>query len=98
MTIPDGGTTTGLFGDFPINGTVVKPDNNKVTLGILNTRVPLIERILYPWMREVTLPYWSYDIQPYTTATMTVDFTKHADMKYVFCGCRPTYVSLTQPN
>ena len=98
MTIPDGGVATGMFGDFPINGTVLKPDNNKLTMSILNTRVPLIERLFYPWMREVTLPYWSYDTQPYTTATITVDFTKHADMKYVFCGCRPTYVNLTQPN
>lgn len=98
MTIPDGGVATGMFGDFPINGTVLKPDNNKLTMSILNTRVPLIERLFYPWMREVTLPYWSYDTQPYTTATITVDFTKHADMKYVFCGCRPTYVTLTQPN
>ena len=98
MTIPDGGVATGMFGDFPINGTVLKPDNNKLTMSILNTRVPLIERLFYPWMREVTLPYWSYDTQPYTTATIIVDFTKHADMKYVFCGCRPTYVTLTQPN
>lgn len=98
MTIPDGGVATGMFGDFPINGTVLKPDNNKLTMSILNTRVPLIERLFYPWMREVTLPYWSYDTQPYTTATIIVDFTKHADMKYVFCGCRPTYVNLTQPN
>ena len=98
MTIADGGVATGTFGDFPINGTVLKPDNNKLTMSILNTRVPLIERLFYPWMREVTLPYWSYDTQPYTTATITVDFTKHADMKYVFCGCRPTYVTLTQPN
>lgn len=98
MTIADGGVATGMFGDFPINGTVLKPDNNKLTMSILNTRVPLIERLFYPWMREVTLPYWSYDTQPYTTATITVDFTKHADMKYVFCGCRPTYVNLTQPN
>ena len=98
MTIPDGGVATGMFGDFPINGTVLKPDNNKLTMSILNTRVPLIERLFYPWMREVTLPYWSYDTQPYTTATITVDFTKHADMKYVFCGCRPTFVNLTQPN
>jgi len=35
------------------------------------------------------LPYWSYDSQPYTTATVTIDFTKHNDTKYVFCGCRP---------
>ena len=98
MTIADGGVAAGMFGDFPINGTVLKPDNNKLTMSILNTRVPLIERLFYPWMREVTLPYWSYDTQPYTTATITVDFTKHADMKYVFCGCRPTFVNLTQPN
>lgn len=47
-------------------------------------------------MREVTLPVWSYASQPYTTADITVDFTKHNDVKYVFCGCRPKQIqSLT---
>ena len=98
MEIPDAATSTTLFGEFPIPGNILKTNGQKVTLGILNTKVPLIERIFYPWMREVTLPYWSYETQPYTTATMTVDLTKHTDIKYVFCGCRPTYITLVQPN
>ena len=28
----------------------------------------------------------------YTTATITIDFTKHNDCKYVFCGCRPQQI------
>jgi len=58
-------------------------------MNVITTRGSLHERIFYPWMREVTLPYWSYESQPYTTATVTVDFTKHNDVKYVFLGCRP---------
>ena len=56
---------------------------------IINTKAALHERIFYPWLREVTLPWWSYDDQPYTTATVTIDFTKHNDVKYVFTGVRP---------
>lgn len=77
------------FGEFPVNGTIVKPDSNVIVLKMLNTKVPLHERIFYPWLREVTLPFWSYKTQPYTTATIVVDFTAHNDVKYVFYGCRP---------
>lgn len=84
------------FAEFPINGMFVKTDSNVLQLKILNTKVPLHERIFYPWMREVTLPYWSYDSQPYTTAKITIDFTKHSDIKYVFCGCRPTKIMMQQ--
>jgi len=75
----------------------VIPDNNNLQLDILCTKLPLHERIFYPWMREVTLPYWSYATQPYTTATITIDFNKHTDLKYVFCGCRPTSIDTIQP-
>lgn len=81
---------------MPLNGSVVIPDKKDLTMTIVNTRVPLLERIFYPWMREVTLPWWSYETQPYTTATITVDFTKHSDIKYVFYGCRPSQINLQQ--
>lgn len=96
IEVPNGGTSTNALGEFPINGLFVKTDSNVVQLKIVNTKVPLHERIFYPWMREVTLPYWSYDSQPYTTATITVDFTKHNDIQYVFCGCRPQRINMQQ--
>lgn len=86
------------LGEFPINGTYIKPDNQTLALTILNTTASLHERIFYPWMREVTLPYWSYNEQPYTTATITIDFSKHNDTKYVFCGCRPSQIYTLQAN
>lgn len=86
------------LGEFPINGTYIKPDNQTLALTILNTTASIHERIFYPWMREVTLPYWSYNEQPYTTATITIDFSKHNDTKYVFCGCRPSQIFTLQAN
>ena len=74
----------------------MKPENNNLILKILNTKVPLHERIFYPWMREVTLPFWSYETQPYTTATITIDYSKHNDLKYVFYGCRPQKITTMQ--
>lgn len=94
--VPSSGTSQCSFGEFPINGTYVKTDSNVVTLKIVNTKVPLHERIFYPWLRETTMNWWSYDQQPYTTATITVDFTKHSDIKYVFCGCRPQKIIMQQ--
>ena len=92
VTVNDNGKMTTLLGEFPINGTYVKPDNHQLIMQIVNTKAALHERIFYPWLREVTLPYWSYASQPYTTATITIDFTKHNDCKYVFCGCRPQQI------
>ena len=96
LEVPQGGTSQNAIGEFPINGMIVKADSNVMQLKIVNTKVPLHERIFYPWMREVTLPYWSYWQQPYTTATITIDFTKHNDIKYVFCGCRPQKIVMQQ--
>ena len=97
LKMEDAGQAETPFGKFPLNGRYVMPDNNQLIMSILNTRVPLLERIFYPWMREVTLPYWSYESQPYTTATITVDLTKHSDISYVFYGCRPQQFQTEQP-
>lgn len=57
-----------------------------------------MERIFYPWLKETTLPFWSYDTQPYTTANVTIDFSKHADFKYLFVGCRPQNIETMTPS
>ena len=97
MTMLGESKATTVVGEIPINGLFVQSDNNKLMMDVINTKLPLIERIFYPWMREVTLPYWSYEKQPYTTATITIDFRKHADIQYIFYGCRPTNLDLIQP-
>lgn len=101
ITIPnlrmvDGGKVTTQLGEFPVNGNYILPDSNHLQFTFVNTKVPIMERIFYPWMREVTLPYWSYKTQPYTTATITVDFTKHNDIKYMFFGARPSQINTQQ--
>ena len=68
------------------------------SLNFLNTKAPLIERIFYPWMREVSLPVWSYDNQPYTTADVRIGFEKHADVAYRFVNARPSNIDTYQPS
>lgn len=87
-----GSATVTQFGKFPINGMCCVPDTNQLEFTMINTKVPIFERIFYPWLREVTLPYWSYNSQPYSTALITVDMTRHSDIKYIFTGCRPLAV------
>ena len=89
-------TTPTLFGNVPIIKGFASADNNTLIMNILNTKASLHERIFYPWMREVTLPFWSYQKQPYTTATITIDFSKHADLTYMFVGCRPIAINSLQ--
>lgn len=98
ISMPEGGSADTLIGSYTTNGSFVKPSQNTFLMTIINTKAPLMERVFYPWMREVTLPYWSYENQPYTTATITVNFAKHTDMKYVFVGCRPSNVETLQPS
>lgn len=61
MVMPEAGKVPTLFGEFPVNNLYVKPDNNTITLTILNTKVSLHDFLFYPWMREVTMPLWSYE-------------------------------------
>ena len=48
------------IGSFKLNGTYTGPDSKQLSLNIMNTKAPVLERIFYPWLKEVTLPYWSY--------------------------------------
>lgn len=99
IEMPQGGSSVvNQLSEFPINGMLMKTDTNILQLKIINTKAALHERIFYPWLREVTLPYWSYETQPYTTATITIDFTAHNDVKYIFCGCRPQKIMMQQAN
>ena len=89
IQMDEGESINTQFGTFKTNGMCVKPSSNQFTMDVINTKASLAERIFYPWLREVTLPYWVYESQPYTTADITIDFSKHSDMKYLFVGCRP---------
>ena len=97
LEVPQSGTSNAIFGEFPIQGTFVKSDNNVLLMKIVNTKAPLHERIFYPWLRETVSQHWCYNEQPYTTATIAIDFTKHCDLKYMFYGCRPQKINLIQP-
>lgn len=48
------------IGSFKLNGTYTGPDSKQLSMNIMNTKAPVLERIFYPWLKEVTLPYWSY--------------------------------------
>lgn len=102
ITVPNlkmvmGDKAKSYFGEFQMPGSVIDTEGT-VNMDIINTKAALHERIFYPWMREVTLPYWSYKSQPYTTANIIVDFSKHNDAKYVFVGCYPTTITMMTAN
>lgn len=97
IKMEDGAVAETMLGKFPTSGRYVNADNNVLVMNVINTKLPLIEMIFYPWMREVTLPYWSYETAPYTTATIKVDMSKHTDIQYVFYGCRPCQLQAMTP-
>lgn len=102
ITVPNlkmvmGDKAKSYFGETQLPGGVIDTEGT-VNMDIINTKAALHERIFYPWMREVTLPYWSYKSQPFTTANIIVDFTKHNDAKYVFVGCYPTTITMMTAN
>lgn len=97
MSILPGEDSETVLGTLKTHKMALESDSKEFSLKILNTKVSLLDRVFYPWMREVSYPYWSYEDRPYTTATITIDFTDHNDIKYVFLGCRPTKIESLNP-
>lgn len=86
-----------LFGTFSTSGYIIEPDSHEFTMNIVNTKLPIHESIFYPWMQEVTSPFWCYSKQPYSTAIVEIDLSDHADLKYKFYGCRPIRIITLDP-
>lgn len=97
ISVPSGEDADTVAGMLTTHKMFVQPDTREFSLKILNTKVSLIDRIFYPWMRELSYPYWSYEDQPYETATITIDMTSHNDISYVFLGSRPIKVEALNP-
>ena len=97
ISVPSGEEAETVAGNLVTHKMFVQPDSKEFSLRILNTRVSLIDRIFYPWMRELSYPFWSYEDQPYETATITIDMTSHNDISYVFLGARPNKVEAINP-
>ena len=97
LAVPDGEAAETVVGTVKTHKMAVEPDSKEFSLKILNTKVSLLDRVFYPWMREIAYPYWSYDDMPYTTATITIDFTDHNDIQYVFLGSRPIKIDSLNP-
>jgi hypothetical protein len=56
------------------DGVCVIPENNTISLSILDTASPLHEYLFYPWMTEAALPQWTYTSMPFTKADIYIDF------------------------
>lgn len=97
LTVPNSEDAKTVMGDFTTHKMAVQPDQKSFTLNILNTKTSLVDRVFYPWMRELAYPYWSYKDNPFTTATITISFASHNDISYVFLGSRPTSVEALNP-
>lgn len=61
MSVQGTEETTTPMGKFPIPGNILGADNNNLNMEIVNVKNPILEEIFYPWMRETTLPRWSYE-------------------------------------
>lgn len=73
-------------------------ENQTFNMDIINTKVPIIEEIFYPWMREVQYPEWLYTNVPYTTANVEINLTSHSDVSYHLLKCRPTALDTYNPS
>lgn len=97
ISVPSDTPADTAIGSVQTHKMAVETDSKEFSMKILNTRVSLLDRVFYPWMREISYPYWSYATQPYTTATITIDMTEHNDISYVFLGARPTKIESLNP-
>ena len=76
----------------------LNPDSQTFSLTVLNTKVPILEEVFYPWLREVQYPSWNYADYPYTTADLRINLTSHSDVSYVILSCRPTNITSYNPS
>ena len=97
ISVPSDAQPDTVVGTITTHKMMVEPDQKEFSMKILNTKVSLLDRVFYPWMREISYPYWSYSTSPYTKATITIDFSSHNDIKYVFLGSRPTKIESLNP-
>ena len=98
ITIPNSENISTILGNFQTTGTLVDVESHEFSIDILNTKLPLIETVFYPWMREVTLPYWSYNQYPYTLGKLTIDLNTHCDVQYIIYGVKPKTVQTYNPS
>ena len=97
ISVIDSEAADTAVGSLKTHKMAVETDSKEFSLKLLNTKVSILDRVFYPWMREISYPYWSYKDQPYETATIKIDFTSHNDIAYVFLGCRPTKIESLNP-
>ncbi len=97
IAIPDAEKINTMVGSISTHKMMLEPASQTFSMAVVNTKASLIERIFYPWMREVSYPFWSYPDYPYTTAEIIFDMTPHNVIKYHFLGCRPTAIDLIGP-
>jgi len=76
----------------------LNPEQQTFTIDVINTKVPIIEEIFYPWLREVQYPEWQYPSRPYTTAKIDISLTSHSDVSYHLLKCRPTMMDTFNPS
>lgn len=90
-------TADTIVANVQMHKMLLSPQSQTFTMEIINTKTPVIENIIYPWMREVQSPSWQYDEYPFTKADLTIDLTRHANIKYHMLGIRPTEADTYNP-
>ena len=77
---------------------LLNSEQQTFTMDLINTKVPVLEHVFYPWMREIQYPSWNYSSQPYTTADITISLISHSNVKYHILKCRPTSFDTYNPS
>lgn len=77
---------------------LLNTEQQTFTMDVINTKVPLLEEVFYPWLREIQYPSWQYEGQPYTTADLEINLTSHSDISYHLLKCRPTSFDTYNPS
>lgn len=77
---------------------LLNPEQQTFTMDVINTKVPILEEVFYPWMREIQYPSWQYSDQPFTTADLEINLTSHSDISYHLLKCRPTSIDTYNPS
>lgn len=89
------------YSTFTGRGNVI-PDSNMFTVGFLSTEYSLHENLFLDWMRETISNQYQYINEPFSKATIRIDFFdqehKMIVFSYIFENCFPKVIDTINPD
>lgn len=90
-------TFKSLVGDHTVYTARLQPAETTTTITFLNTKFPIIDTFIIPWIEELKSLEWKPTYK-YTTGTIIIDLSSHVGITYKLFGARPVDAGSYNPS